>query len=170
MAIKVVNHKQNTHLTALKRTMFRILFLSLLVLTLLGCTGITTLDSVGHVTPTTTALPPTKVVEITRYVVYSEGYFTYEDGCLFAVNGDDRRTLVWWPSLRPVVDEEKGIVEIITPNAEPIVIRLDEQLVIYGGGPTDFPRGPEFAVIDETAGIERCPPPYWLIGGPIKPQ
>jgi len=76
-----------------------------------------------------------------------------------------RYTLVWWPRLRPIVYEERGIVEIIEPNHEPVTIILNEQEVIVGGGFTEHPKDAEFDVVDGSADVGSCPPPYWLVEG-----
>lgn len=102
-------------------------------------------------------------------MVAAPGVITYEDGCLFLDNTLERYTLVWWPRLRPIVYEEKGIVEIIEPNNEPLTIILNEQPVIVGGGFTDHPQGPEFDVVNGNADIGSCPPPYWLVGT-VRPE
>ena len=112
-----------------------------------------------------TSATPTIGIVATRLLRIDHGFIVYKDGCLFLQTEDGGRlTLVWWPQLKPIVHEEDGTVEIIEPGAEPIVIRLNDQLVQFGGGPSSAPQGPEFDVVDENAGIDRCPGPYYLPG------
>ncbi len=117
---------------------------------------------------TATSQPIPEVI-LTRELIAAPGTITYENGCLFLEKRPERLTLVWWPRLRPVVDEDKGIVEIIEPDHEPVTIILNEQAVIVGGGFTEHPKDPEFDVIDGSAGVGSCPPPYWLVGG-VRPE
>ena len=120
-------------------------------------------------------LPEPGVGEVQREVIAiremeaAPGIITYEDGCLFLEKTSERYTLVWWPRLRPIVYEERGIVEIIEPNHEPLTIILNEQAVIVGGGFTEHPQGPEFDVVDGNADVGSCPPPYWL-AGTVRPE
>ena len=79
--------------------------------------------------------PPTVVVVATRYLLIERGYITDEKGCLFMEqSGVKHYTLVWWPQLRPVVHEDRGTVDILAPDSEPMVITLNSQLVQFGGG------------------------------------
>ena len=113
--------------------------------------------------------PPIPEIIVTRELIASPGTIIYEDGCLFLQKMSERYTLVWWPRLRPIVHKERGVVEIIEPGKDPITVILNEQSVVVGGGFTEHPQGPEFDVVDGTADVGSCPPPYWLVGG-VRPE